>query len=368
MEPKNNKDTYLKKIFMWCCLVLISVSFVIVAAEGFVRIRQYFKHGHTGNVNSLFYRDPSLNLRVLNPNITQKNMQTNSMGFRSPELVSSKPDSTIRLAFLGASTTFCAEISENELTWPHLVVKLLRQEKKNTKFDYLNAAVPGYTVDHSLKILKHRVRLLFPDIIVIYHATNDLSRNTKKLAISQGLIDRGPVNKSSWLSKHSSLWFLLEKNITIWMRQENNKKEKEKLDFAENNFLASEFKGSLVKLITESQKIAKLVVIATFSKKLRKEQTFEEQLKASNTSFYYMPYMSIQGLLKGFEEYNKAIIAAAKETGALLVENENSIPGDYIHFNDSVHFKIEGSKLMAKRISDSLLKDKTFNLITKKVR
>ncbi len=118
-------NNYLKKITLWSCLILIVVSIAILVAEGFVRIRHYFKYGHSYTVNNAFYRDTNLDLRVLNPNNKQKNMQINSMGFRSPELINPKPDSIIRLAFLEASTTFCAEINENKLTWPHLVVKRL---------------------------------------------------------------------------------------------------------------------------------------------------------------------------------------------------------------------------------------------------
>ena len=101
----------------------------------------------------------------------------NSFGFRSPEITVAKPPGHVRIAFLGGSTTYCAEVSSNEMTWPHLVWKALHERWPDLDLDYINAGVPGYTTRALLPALEKRVARFNPDIIVIYEATNDLSAN-----------------------------------------------------------------------------------------------------------------------------------------------------------------------------------------------
>jgi hypothetical protein len=103
-----------------------------------------------------------------------------------------------------------------------------------------------------------------------------------------------------------------------------------------------------------------LVVLPTFSYRLRREQSAEQQLEAAESALYYMPYMSVEGLLKGYEAYNQAIREVARDTGALLVDGELEIPGDPLHFNDSVHFTDVGSAAMAGRVSAALLASERF--------
>ena len=335
-------------------MVMIAITTIIAVAEGVVRLRQFLKYGHAGAVQDIYYTDPSMNLRVLIPNLKQSNIQINSIGFRCPELANPKPVSAVRLAFLGGSTTFCAEVSSNEMTWPHLVWKQIQEAKPDIQFDYVNVATPGYTLLSSLKCLRYRLKPLEPDIIVIYHATNDLCKDSRELAIKQGIISQDDIDdRESWLSSYSLLWLILEKNFKI-MKIQKEIDTQPKLEFDPES-LSKNFRERLTALVTESRKTAKLVALATFSCRIRHEQTSEEQLKAANTALYYMPYMSMEGMLKGYEEYNRIIREVASETGALLIEKEMSIPADDLHFNDSVHFKDPGSRLMAKRISDALL-------------
>jgi hypothetical protein len=97
------------------------------------------------------------------------------------------------------------------------------------------------------------------------------------------------------------------------------------------------------------------VAVATFAHKFHREQSHEEQLRAANISLYYMPSMTIEGLLKGFEEYNRVIREVAQETGAILIEGEHTSLGDDLHFNDSIHFKDAGALLIAQRVTKTLI-------------
>jgi lysophospholipase L1-like esterase len=74
-----------------------------------------------------------------------------------------------------------------------------------------------------------------------------------------------------------------------------------------------------------------------------------------------MPYMSVDGLLEGFEEYNRVIREVATRRSAILVGGESEIPGDSVHFVDSVHFTEAGSRRMAARVSSVLAEERSFH-------
>ena len=336
-------------------LTALAVALVIVMlmllAEGGVRLRQWLKHGQASSVDALLQQDPVSGLRVPRPGVHGGRIHINSLGFRGPELSEGRP--ALRLAFLGASTTFCAEVSKDDAAWPHLVRERIQQAYPSVSVDYVNAGVPGYVVDDSLDNWLHRVRRLDPDVVVIYHATNDLSLDTRKLAATRGMKESGR-RKPSWLAEHSMLWFLVEKSLQAKAAQQRAVSEAPRI-MAIPPELPEGFRQRLSRLVKTVQTSGSLVALPTFSYRLRREQGQAEQLKSAESALYYMPYMSLGALLEGYEAYNQAIRQVARETGALLVEGALDIPGDARHFTDSVHFSDAGSAAMARRVSGALL-------------
>lgn len=339
--------------------VLLLCLFLGLLGEAVVRIRQWMKRGTLWTIESTYVYDSETGLRVPIAGGQIGPVVINSLGFRSPELENPKSTESIRLAFLGASTTFCGEVSNNHMTWPHLVWQTLQQAWPDVKFEYINAGVPGYDLDSSLRNLELRVKQHKPDVIFVYHATNDLSRNGFQLAAQQGLIERQPEKALSWLSKYSLFWYLVEKNLRIILIQGRAENSADKLVFDPEK-LTKPFRTDLLKLVRASQHVADLVVLVTFSHRLRGDQTIEEQKEAAATAVYYMPYMSIKGLLDGYDIYNDVIREIASHSNTLLVGNEDGIPGDGVHFVDSVHFSDNGSRAMANRITDALLTSQEF--------
>jgi lysophospholipase L1-like esterase len=228
--------------------------------------------------------------------------------------------------------------------------------------DYVNGAVPGYTVESSLRTLRKRVAPLQPDAIVIYHATNDLSRETRFLAMEQGIYEDGKAEEKSWLAEYSLLWYLVEKNLHIDDLQRDAVTDKRRLVFSPVE-LGGQFRKELTRLVMEAREVAGIVALATFSYQIRPEQTAEQQLTAAKSALYYMPFMTPHGLIEAFTQYNEIIRDVARETGAVLIEGETLIPGDSEHFNDSVHFKDAGSRAMAHRVSEVLLKSTEFQAL-----
>lgn len=360
-SPSGDKLSTRSKVILLASVTAILVAGLFLAAEALIRVRQYIRYGTTATADQLYRLDQASGLRVPIAGLHVGRISTDSRGFRNPELEMPKPSGRVRIAFLGASTTWCAEVQSNEHTWPHLVSGALAPMVAPAKVDYINAGVPGFGVKRSLANLTHRVADLHPDVIVIYHATNDLSQELRSLARTQG-IQRASVgleSSASWLSNHSVLWNLIEKNLVVMRAQRQNDATSEVLRF-DPATLGDEFRRELTELIRKSQTVARLVVIPTFSTRMRQGQSAEEQRAAIASSLLYAPFMTHDGFVRGFARYNDIIRAVAKETGALLVEGENDIVGSEVHFVDSVHFNDAGSAAMAERVIRALKRSPQF--------
>jgi hypothetical protein len=97
----------------------------------------------------------------------------NNFGFRGPDISPHKSARTIRLAFLGASTS----ANGWPFTYPEFVAHFLRQwakgKKLNVDFDVINSGRGGTASSAQLRILRYEVAPLHPDIVVHYDGGND---------------------------------------------------------------------------------------------------------------------------------------------------------------------------------------------------
>jgi len=356
MKNVQSAERRLSSRTLWAILVVLLLGgllLVMAAAEIGIRLLQTKKHGSAATVEQYYTVDKRIDLRVPIANLRTARIETNSLGFRGPEIRMPKPKEAVRIAFLGASTTWCAEVSGNDKVWSHLATEDLRREFPGVDIDFVNAGVPGYVVKSSLKNLEHRVEPLQPDIVVIYHATNDMSVELRRLAAAKGVIEQAKVQPPSWLADRSLLWNLAEKNLRIWLAQRKVERNAGRLE-VDAASLGDGFRDDLLALVRRAQKEARLVAVATFATRLRRGQSDEEQLQAAASALYYMPFMTPRGLIDAYERYNQVIREVARDTGVLLIEGEADIPGDPQHFADSVHFTDAGSRAMATRVSGAL--------------
>lgn len=344
----------------WVGLVVfpvIAALLLALLAEGAARARQWSRYGTPASFADLYRTDDHLGLRVLKPKTRIGEITINSLGFRGPEIALPKPPGTFMIAFLGASTTFCAEVSGDSVVWPALVAEELGLHFPHVTIDFVNGAVPGYTIASSRKNLQHKIASLKPDLIVIYHATNDFSGEVRALAENAGLFSRSAAQSQSWLERHSLLWELVLKNLRVMVAQSDAATPPERRLPVDTASLGGRFREDLGSLLKESEATGARVAIATFSTHLRRDQSPEQRKRAAVSAHVYMPFMSIDGLLDGYERYNSLIVEVARAQSALLIGGETLIPGDPAHFVDSVHFSDQGSRAMAKRVVDALVAD-----------
>jgi len=346
-----------QRVLILAARIVCAAVILALVAEGAVRARQWSKEGVFRSVwgtDQTYVIDRESGLRIPIPNGHFGPVNINSFGFRSPEIAVDKPAGRLRLAFLGGSTTYCAEVSSDQMTWPYLVAAAIKRHFPDLDIDFINGGIPGYSTGTLRPYLEKRVARFHPDVIVVYEAANDLSGNSFVLAREQGITIHTMDQAQGWLARHSVLAYLVEKNFQILELQHAAQSNEGKI-VVDQARLAAMYRSDLTALVEASKKVASLVVTVTYAPRLRANQSPPELRAAAVTSLYYMPYMTPDAILKGFQGYNDVMRSVAAEEDTLLVGNEDSIPADAKHYKDSVHFSDAGSVLMAKRVTDALL-------------
>jgi lysophospholipase L1-like esterase len=98
-------------------------------------------------------------------------LKTNSTGLRDMDEVSDDP-AVFRVLALGDSFTYGYYV-HNEEAWPARLEETLNQ-RLSTRFQVLNAGVPGFTIVDELQYLREKGLALEPDLVVIGFYTNDI--------------------------------------------------------------------------------------------------------------------------------------------------------------------------------------------------
>ena len=272
--------------------------------------------------------DAATGLRVPKPGFEQHaakvSLSINSLGFRGGEITKQKPPRTIRIAAVGASTTFCGEVSDAE-AWPARLQEILQRAHPGIAIQVINAGVPGYVASESLENLRARVMVLEPDLVIYYEANNDMARDTRALAVSQGLIPAAPSSLMRTLSNNSLLFDLAQKNVRILMARTSSD--------AKLGDLPADLPTRYIAKLDEMRRLTADrgidFVLSTFIVKYRRDQPRATQIQNASIAFFYMPWLTIEGLLDGTELVQPCPDEITPASHGLpIVDDRDSVPGD----------------------------------------
>jgi len=164
----------------WKALRLVLINLLIVALLLEVGLRFYFGSFGTEQQRGMYlytseeiWRDSQASrLPFLNYGLV--GTMANSLGYNDPDEVGiPKPAETYRIVALGGSTTY-GLLVEPEQAYPARLEQLLRDEYGYPMVEVINAGVIGYDTWNSVVNLAFRALEVEPDMILIYHATNDI--------------------------------------------------------------------------------------------------------------------------------------------------------------------------------------------------
>jgi len=337
----------------------VSVLVFLLACEAALRVRAWIKYGSFGSdmdVQSVY--SPELGFDVPRPGYeshgSTASVKINSLGFRGEEITLAKPSGTVRIACIGASTTYCTGVINNESAWPYLLQELLRKKYPGVSWEVINAGLPARRMGPIIKNLKVRVLPLEPDLVIFYEAHNQMVDDTRKLALEQGLISseasRGSATAES-LARWSLVFNLCHRNLHFMSALSDSKQGKlnsvpTDLNKTYLNYLA-EMHGEL-----KARRVP--LAVSPFFVKFRREQERSVQVANADFASYFMPWMSIEDLNNAFDAYNKGLVDYARANDMPVIEETTSIPGDAKHFVDCCHFSAAGCVLMANRMLTTL--------------
>jgi len=107
------------------------------------------------------------------PDFSRGKNRHNSLGYRGDPVPLPKPEGEYRIVCLGGSTTYTAALEDHRLSYPSLLQAEL-QESGYPHVRVVNAGAEAYSSYESLLTFQLRVLDLDPDMIIVYHAVNDV--------------------------------------------------------------------------------------------------------------------------------------------------------------------------------------------------
>jgi lysophospholipase L1-like esterase len=201
--------------------IFLALILTFIAGEITLRVWDYSKgvtprytHNMVENLarpNGYFNYDLQPDVTFFYDSKNPKKFSINRWGFRSPEYDPIKPKNTIRIFFLGGSSTFDPYVSD-ENTWTNLTGEILSKHTDKT-IEAINAGKYGFGSHEIFGLFYHRILRHSPDMIVLYSALNDTHR---KLSPYYGADDGPQLYGNPFLSifnNHSAFFTWLDVRI-----------------------------------------------------------------------------------------------------------------------------------------------------------
>lgn len=329
----------------------------------------YSWHPFTG-----FVFQPNRQIKGGHPNQPNKSLVTvDQHGFLSSDSTLSyeKPPNEISIATIGASTTANINLSYHE-NWPGMLGSLLQEALPDNRIRIINAGVPGYDTAQSIGNLALRVMPFKPDIVIIYHAYNDLKaiRTDKVFAPDYSHVHTKPYG---YHEPPGILTRLLNESM-FYVRTRNRYREYRKnKEFAEwqtalfsNENRSERISEEALRTFTEHVKslaaIARgggaKVVLSSFATLHDCKANYADramlqgltalQQKELIAIDYFFQGLTVEAVLRGVALYNQALEAIATEENTGWVDNAVLVPHEDSYFVDRVHFAPKGAEQMAR--------------------
>jgi hypothetical protein len=154
----------------------------------------------------------------------------NRQGFRCSKDFEYLDRGALRIYCAGGSSTYCTDVERNEDSWPELLGQYLEQ-LTGRKVEVINGGVGSFNTFQSYIRLSAYIKYLRPDLVIVYHAKNDLYpfyhgdpkvigavlpdlSNCMRSLSFRGIVDQvNPLARWSYLGKLWAVWAL---NHTMW--------------------------------------------------------------------------------------------------------------------------------------------------------
>lgn len=289
-------------------------------------------------------------------------------GFIMPSRRYEHPDLT--LAFLGASTTECSHVQENNRLAYRTAVLLEKQF--GIKINSYNAARSGNDTLHSLDILLNKVLPLNPQIVVMMHNINDLSillydgSYWNKKSSRAVIIDINKditsnyfkVIRDRWIPNLSLALRNFDRKLRAWLATAPKPGSRAADEFAaargqkvsvNRAYLLKQFQMNLQTFINICRARDITPVLMTMASRFKDPPDPVIAAPFKNNSPGYREFKTL------FDAFNGVIRQTAIENQVTLIDLAKEIPPEKEYLYDIVHYNDNGSRKAAALISRQLV-------------
>lgn len=336
-----------------------TMIWVVVLSAGMeigLRLRAWHRYGSASPVAGIYEGDETHGRR-LKPGARltgkERRLSINDWGFRGAQIPKAKPANTVRIAALGDSTTFGMEASSDDAVWVAQTVRSLNDGAAGgARFDAINAAVPGYTLDYSIHQMQAEVAEFSPDIVVLLQTSTDIAAHSRRQWPSR------PANSSTtgigrWVHRHSLLLNLVRVNAATFSGALLGRNTARRLDEAG----LTAYRRRLHRLIDTCEASGSRVILCTCPRSFGDRRAPTSQAVLATSALANNTALSLAGLNDAYDRYNDAIRSVARQRGVALVDLATLVPQRCDYFIDAVHLNDRGHQLVAHAVADTVARE-----------
>ena len=296
---------------------------------------------------------------------------TNAFGFRGHPIALAKPPKTIRIAFIGASTT--VGFHEFPFSYPeyveHWLNRFAEANHYDVRFEALNTGREGLSSPDLAAIVHHEVLALDPDLAVYYEGSNQFS--SANLLLSPQIPARTEIDPRdrivqhkipAWFTTHFATASLLDRVLVgaqrvgepvkpayrlVWPREVNERDPQP--DNPHLPLSLTQIAKDLDSIRGDLNSAGARLVVCSFkwfaAEGIGLSPTRHEQIyKHLNTYLWPLRYSDIRRLADFQNRFFRNYAAAR---GIAFVDVASGVPDDRDLFVDGIHMTVAGERLRA---------------------
>jgi hypothetical protein len=317
------------------------------------------------------------------PNDTAQHV--NRWGFRGDDLEPAKGDNIFRIFVFGGSTVFCGTVPYDQ-THCFVLESRLRQAYPQHRIELENLGADWHTTEHDT------IKLLFfgqdfsPDLVITFHAINDLARSLTPDVFAEGPYWSDYRHYYGAAANLASGGRKVSTTVTMghWcsdLRFDQIRvagPEGKGLNGVRTFFVAKarpmeitrwqslpSFERNLRDFVAIARSKEMHVLVATQPSLYRDDLTdAEQQLLAFPLSHHFEGKRpSLRSMIDGMRRFNDATRQLATEADVDLVDLERLMPKSTEYIFDDVHYTKAGNDLIGNAFADRIIESKLIDRV-----
>jgi hypothetical protein len=364
-QPDRNHTSFRSKTWTTLCWIAMLLIVSDIAHQTSHRIK---------GMGSEQEYDPFLQNVAIPDQKANKN-DFNRWGFRGDDIDKNKPPNTYRIFVVGGSTVLCVEV-DHEHTHAQILQKRLQNEYSNIEIEVQNAGTGWHTSQHSLMTILFNIQDFNPDMIICFHAINDLWRSSDNPQFAIGAYKNnyghftGPVTKifreykktntptglflvDAGIFHFQKHWFADFRDTSAWRHSAT-------IEFSNKDWPSlAAFKRNMNSLAFLAKPMDFDLVMASQPFLYREDLNDEEQSALffpQHLFGYSQTKTHLPSLISGLNLFNDTAEKIANHHKIQFIDLEQKVPKNLDYFLDDFHYTVLGNKMIGEIFANQIIK------------